>query len=485
MQPLSHIFSYSVRAKFLSCFVLIAAADWLFYNEKFGWTAGLFALLLVGAMSMHNRLCRKGVARNAMLLSAGLALALVESADALPIVLCSITLLAGALLAMPARWDWPALAERGVRYFVRGWFRLYRDELAILHINRKRRPARANRYAALMTWLLPLCCSLVFIALFASANPLVNGWMQHIDLRKIWRHLNLLHVLFWLACACFCWMLVRPRMALPHAKQRKKFTLLELLFNERAILTSLVLFNALFLMQNVMDVMFLWSGAALPEGMTYAQYAQQGAYPLIATALLAALFVIITLRPGGGMEHQESMRALLYVWVGQNIFLVFSSISRLAAYIDQYSLTYWRIAALVWMGLVALGLALIILRIARGKSNRWLIGANLKAAYVTLYICCFINFGTFIAHYNAGQSSLFARSNPVDAIDQIYLADNVGVASIPILEDIVAKEGPDTKYSSKYTLHYLKTSLKESQDDWRTWSFRNYRLLRQVGEVQP
>ena len=58
---------------------------------------------------------------------------------------------------------------------------------------------------------------------------------------------------------------------------------------------SLFTFNAIFAIQNGLDIAFLWSGAALPEGVTLAEYAHRGAYPLIATALLAGLFVLVAL----------------------------------------------------------------------------------------------------------------------------------------------------------------------------------------------
>jgi hypothetical protein len=62
---------------------------------------------------------------------------------------------------------------------------------------------------------------------------------------------------------------------------------------------SLILFNALFALQSALDLVYLWGGATLPDGMTYADYAHRGAYPLIATALLAASFALIAMRPGG------------------------------------------------------------------------------------------------------------------------------------------------------------------------------------------
>ena len=46
---------------------------------------------------------------------------------------------------------------------------------------------------------------------------------------------------------------------------------------------SLILFNALFALQTVLDLTYLWGGASLPDGMSHAEYAHRGAYPLIAT----------------------------------------------------------------------------------------------------------------------------------------------------------------------------------------------------------
>ena len=81
-----------------------------------------------------------------------------------------------------------------------------------------------------------------------------------------------------------------------------------------------------------------------------------------------------------------------------------SSILRLDLYVGIYALTYWRIAAFVWMGLVAAGLALIIARIALGKSNKWLLTANFLTLSATLYACCYINFAGLIADYNVDHS---------------------------------------------------------------------------------
>ncbi len=244
------------------------------------------------------------------------------------------------------------------------------------------------------------------------------------------------------------------------------------LFNEHSVLTALMAFNGLFFVQNLLDVTFLWSGATLPDGMSYAQYAHQGAYPLVATALLAALFVLVALKPGSATEQSSVIRTLVYGWVAQNIFLVCSSIVRLDGYIQEFSLTYLRLAALIWMGLVAIGLLLIVTRIYLRKSNLWLINANGLVLYATLYLCCFVSFGGIIADYNVQHCREITGTGA--SLDMQYLESQVGVDALPALLWF-SQHHYIAPYLSE-TITRLQTQVVHSLADWRQWTFQNYRL---------
>ena len=113
--------------------------------------------------------------------------------------------------------------------------------------------------------------------------------------------------------------------------------------------------------------------------MTMAQYAHRGAYPLIVTALLAAAFVLVTLRPGSATAAAPAIRWLVVLWIGQNLLLVAFSIERTLDYVEAYSLTRLRIAALAWMLLVAFGLVTICWRMLFDRSAGWLINVNMSA----------------------------------------------------------------------------------------------------------
>lgn len=485
---LSHLLTtlqYTTRFKLISCALLVAVADILFYNHKVGWTLGVFSLLLLMAMGLHNRVTTM---RGVVLIGAasGLALSFIESPTALGMIMFTATTIAFALnTRIPGVEDARIMLRMVLRYVFGGWFRLQRDSVILGHIRKRLLKDGANRSAFIRNWLLPLGLSGVFIWLFSQANPIITSWVGRIDWRLISEYISLPRFIFWVFVASGCWALIRPRRkALRQRFERtgsSEFTLTSLIFNERSIFTSLIMFNLLFFIENALDIAFIWGGMALPAGVSYAEYAHQGAYPLIATALLAALFVLIALKPGSATENMRSIRVLVYAWVGQNVFLVFSSILRLVGYVEQYSLTWLRVEAFIWMGLVALGLVLIVARIYLQRSNRWLINCNALSLYVTLYICCFVNFGGMIAEYNLNGCNKKWDKGINAACDIHYLRSEVGVEALPALLSFEKGLNSGAAIGQAMQLRReLALELSAAMHDWRQWTLRNWRIAMQT-----
>src|SRR5690242_13730908 len=234
----------------------------------------------------------------------------------------------------------------------------------------------------------------VSLRLRQSADREVGSPARHQGME---RELNLARTLFWMLVLSLAWpfLHVRWRGRKEHnpatppsiADDAEPPADFLTLFGVDTILRSLILFNALFAFQTALDLVFLWGNAKLPSGISYADYAHRGAYPLIVTALLSAGFVLAAMRSGGAAEQSKIIRPLVYLWLGQNVMLVISSMLRLSRYVEIYMLTGWRIAALVWMLLVAIGLVLIVARIILGQSGGWLVRMNLMSLTATLYVC--------------------------------------------------------------------------------------------------
>jgi hypothetical protein len=464
---------------------LVIAADILFYGHAVGVSAALFMLLLVAATWHFNRLNYKDPAAGLALLLAAVGwLALIENVSWLSAGFA----LAGSIgVALACRVDWvrdgARWLERVLRFAALGWTRAFRDAGAFRKVRKKGRYALISR-RQLIAWILPAGFSLVFVTLFAEANPVISDWLAviaSIDLSYLFAPGRWV---FWLIAAILCWPFIRPRLRRRARKPRTDtaprsgLTVpsgIGILFSTDAVLRSLLVFNALFAVQTALDAAYLWGGQSLPDGMTYAQYAHRGAYPLMFVALLAAVFVLIAMRPGSESARSRLVRGLVYVWIAQTIILVGASLWRLGLYVSVYSLTYLRVAALVWMVLVALGLGWIVLRLVWDKSSAWLVRANMLTAMAVLYLCCFIDFGGAIARFNVEHSrEVTGRGG---ALDIGYL-HSVGPSAVPALVWYLDNGNPGSEGETgvKLVLAGLSSKLDAQHENWRGYTFRSYRL---------
>lgn len=404
----------STTAKFLSCILLTTITDFLFFKQEVGWSAGLFVILLSMFYIIHaSHVYLTKPVQIILLLITGQAFALIEDANLLSCILVIIGFISIAYLYNPGfHYNTVKFLKFTLSYVWKFWPGLFRDSSIFIKYSKKHSRISFGR-SVFVNSLLIICLSTIFIILFSYANPVLDGWLERIKLPNLSELISIYRIIFWLAFASIIWAVIRPRKIQKNrsANVITKYKPQNFLLTNTSISIALTIFNLIFLAQNLMDAEYLWMGAALPYGMTYAQYAHSGAYPLMATALLSIGFVLVILKPGRGAEKSVLIRSLVYLWVAQNIFLVIGSIQRAVLYIDIYHLTLLRVSAIIWMGLVASGFILIILRITTGKTNIWLINANFIALITTLYICSFINFEGIIAEYNVDHCKEMGGSN--------------------------------------------------------------------------
>src|SRR5206468_1025603 len=123
---------------------------------------------------------------------------------------------------------------------------------------------------------LPLAGTLAFFTLFAAANPLIGNAVTRLDLIAMISTLSITRLSFWIVATMLVWSLIRPRrLRLAPARARTGEIALPGV-SPASVTLSLLAFNAVFALQNGLDIAFLWSGAALPKGMTLADYAHRG-----------------------------------------------------------------------------------------------------------------------------------------------------------------------------------------------------------------
>lgn len=248
------------------------------------------------------------------------------------------------------------------------------------------------------------------------------------------------------------------------------------MFSVGPVIWTLVALNGVFLVQNLLDAHYLWSGALGSPGNGYAAYAQKGAYTLIFTVLLAAALVVLSLWPGSRTNASPAVRLLVYAWMLQNGFLLASCVVRLQSYIDAYGMTLLRIGSLIWMGLVASGLVLVAIRVITNRSNQWLVNANLILVFTVLWTCGFVDFNRVVASYNY-HWSLRTKLRDIDYMFEL------GPSALPALHGMQLDYrktlqpadfgSPLDMTMSEYSFA-LQRQLRARQNDWRSWTISAY-----------
>lgn len=451
--------------------LLITLADVVFYRQAVGANFGVYALALALAVLVAMPAARRSSrALVALAMAAGAALLFLEHPTVTMAGLYALAL--GVAVLSPRAptsddvWPW---AQRLVVAMLRGAIGPLKDlgRLRARRLRRRRGGTGLSRFSVL---LLPLAGGLVFFALFAAANPLIAVLLETIRLP----HPDLARWIFWLLVGISVWGFLRPRglrrtLAPPDGRgDLKVFGV-----TPTSLFLSLVVFNALFALQNGLDLAFLWSHAPLPAGVTLAEYAHRGAYLLIATAILAGAFVLIALRPGSTTAASPAVRRMVVLFVAQNLLLVASSVLRTLDYVEAYGLTRLRLAALAWMILVAVGLVLICVRLLQDRSSSWLINANATAAAFVLLVASLIDLGGVAATWNSRNAREVVGHGP--RLDLCYL-EALGPAALVPLAELEGRPLPSPQAETVTSIRIrVLTDLDHRQANWRTWSWRDAR----------
>ncbi len=452
------------KAALLALLILIVLADVSFWGQTPGLSMALFCIGLSAAMLA----CKPGKATaREWAIAMGFAtlcnLPVIEHAQPLSYAFSLggiVALLAWVAQGTLIRWT-EALTP---------FIRASTDGLILLPsraiLKARDQKGNADWPVLVRTYLLPISAALIFVGLFAIANPLFERALAGAaDIGPL-RADTLLRILFWGALACILWPYLNTNALRQDAAFNVTLPAGDLsagFLNPNSVRLSLILFNAIFAVQTLSDLTILTGGVSLPEGLTYAEYAHRGAYPLLATALLAGLFAALTHRMVAG---DQRLRWLVYAWLGQTLLLVFTAAFRLSLYVQAYSLTHLRIAAFIWMGLIAIGLVLVVVQIAQTRPLGWLIRWNAATALVTLYICCFVNFTHIIADHNLSDDV------PISRLDVTYLC-GLGEQVIPAMWE----HGP-IHDDVMCGVHGRPSIAFDDIDSWQEWGFRRWRLER-------
>ena len=458
--------------------LLVILTDLLVFDAASGINLFLTAIaiaLAITSVAWRRRRFLQGT--TGFITALTLSLPLIESATLLSLLLAALGLGLSALMAvrlMPARLE--HIPRSLLRLLLPAPTRLVRDAVGMRPPMQQQAARKALLW--LVAWIVPLGLGAVFAYLFAAANPLIEAVLSTVRMQAVLDLFDPIRFLFWLIVATGIWALLRPRLL---RQRRRKVAVQDAALKDSAwlgsaaIFRSLVVFNALFGIQTFLDLAYLWGGVALPDGMSHAEYAHRGAYPLIVTALLAAAFVLAAMRERSPVRDKRIIRALVYLFIAQNVLLCLSAMLRLELYVEVYSLTELRLAAGIWMGLVAIGLVLILLRIWLRRSNAWLVASNLVALTIVLYASAMLDLGFYIARFNVEHSRELTGQDLSIDLDYLRL---LGPSAVPALDRLIPRlnQGSPSWANAVAIRSELVGELLDRPGDWRGWSWRAQRL---------
>lgn len=470
-----------LAAKAAICLVLVVAAEIAVDGNGLGAVVGLFAVLwLALTMTVRRALIRVPAAQCATVAAAAFAVILTDDPSLLAWVLFWSALSLAALLPRRGFDDAFSWVTRLGLHALMGIVSPFRD-VARMAIVRDRRTRRGGEPRTVATALaLPFLGGTLFVALFASANPLIGRAFSQIVLPDTWTMIwrSLLAAMVGVSV----WSSLRPSArATLLARDSERAVGPALDPDIATLMLSLVTFNAVFAVENVLDLVFLWSGAALPAGVTMADYAHRGAYSLIVTALLAALFVLVALRPDNPAAGNRTIRRLVALWIAQNLLLVTSSALRTLDYVDIYGMTILRLSALAWMALVATGLTLIGWRLFTGRSAAWLINANALAATLVLSFASVIDLGATAAAWNTRAA--LTPGTGGSRLDLCYMVRS-GPSALVSLATLETRARYPAQRDALASLRWdAQRQVIADQANWRSWTPRGVRRLRDVEQL--
>ncbi len=484
---------------------VILLGDFLFWDYRPGLSFGLFVLAVVGLLLAKNH--GSAAAARVMLPSGLVAAAAVQTAvggsfSNIAVIMALIAVLMGELYfqALPvgwARWSESLVAWTGAlgRWI---WLAQAANELSA------RSGGAAAGLGARISRILrigfPAALLLViFVTIFSAGNRIFGDLVERFGSR-FWEWLRVFdfsipRLLFWGFLGTLGLTLVRPRSGPSHPRawarapgDWKRAVPAEAFWQSALILVAL---NAVFFAVNTIDVIYLWTRAAVPAGVLARDYLYEGIYSLITATVLAGVVITILFQQSAEVVDSRGLKALAYVWIGQNLVLIAGVFYRLNLFLDVADMTEKRVYVGCFLLLVSLGFGLLCLHVARGRDTGTLIWRNTIATFALFYVLQFANVADWVCRHNFER---WQRSSERVGINIGYQL-NLGSDAWPALIEFAGSLPPsDSRAALILGLRELARTYGAENEprNWRETQFRhdrNCRALREwaapFGELSP
>jgi hypothetical protein len=234
--------------------------------------------------------------------------------------------------------------------------------------------------------------------------------------------------------------------------------------------TVLVSINIVYVLFTAVQFVYLFGGGqgALPDGMTYAEYARRGFGEMVLVTVINLGLILGAFHstPAGQRSSGRVIRLLLMLLIANTVVMLISSYVRLSMYEAAYGYTYTRFfvhAFLLWLGAM---LALMLWKIIRPQK------ALLRTAFIITVsawvLLNYVNVDARIAERNLDRYESSGR------VDWGYL-NNLSVDAVPALAAFDRATGGTTELIRGFE---RKQAQLEKEDSWASFNVAKYRARR-------
>lgn len=202
-------------------------------------------------------------------------------------------------------------------------------------------------------------------------------------------------------------------------------------------------------------------GAVLPAGYTYAMYAREGFFQLLAVSMINFVLVLVGLAYFKGSKVLKAILAMMSLC---SFVMIASSAYRMIMYISYYYLTYLRI--LVLWGLLVLAFLFVGVMVYIFKQGFPLFRYSMVIVTILYIVLAFARPQYLIAKVNVaamdGSSSFFKA----EEFDDYYYLCNLGADAAPVIVPYLADNGYELDWYYKDITERVSEYYSDADTVW-------------------
>lgn len=221
----------------------------------------------------------------------------------------------------------------------------------------------------------------------------------------------------------------------------------------------------IYLVYSGIQVVYLFIGKGLPDGITYAAYAKSGFWELLFVSMINFMMVMISMHL---FEENRILKIILTVISACTFVMIGSAAYRMCMYISAYHLTFLRVLVLWFLFLLALIMGGTVFSIYKKKFPLF--------RYVMLVTaCCYILLSlarpdVWIAKYNV------AHMEVINTEDLNYYTWSLSADAAPVIAEI--DTGNHAESDMMIRQYFERIRLKYEKEEIRKFNYSHWKALK-------